>query len=64
MKTLGSSPAHSTAICIAELKAALCSQTLFFPWLLVRTASQHTQLPITANFTQLLTNPYRNFSPV
>jgi len=30
MKTLGSSPALSTVICIAESKAALCSHTLFF----------------------------------
>lgn len=43
MKTLGFSPAHSTAICIAERKAALCSYTLFSPPVLVGTASLHSQ---------------------
>lgn len=57
MKTLGSSPAHSTAICIAESKAAPCSHTSFFALLLVGTASHHARQLTTANFTRRLANP-------
>lgn len=63
MKTLGSSPAHSTAICVTQSKSSLCSYTLASPLLLVWMASHYTELLITAHFTQPLTDPQRHFGP-